>query len=286
MIRLLCRTAQMGFSATTIVAATLCLLCLPASRAGAQASGQVAMVRFALATGEDDLKAGRKAVGRLAYLKASGREDSIPFQNKHGQAFANFTSVWADAPLPNDVPLQALTWLMLDSTFEMSGRGDNWNPDAAYVTALVSAGGRTQDGEIFRRIGNPLHHFEADRNRRYPARRSPQPAQSASGPVVRFTSARFTNEGGALWLNATIHNSGPGEAFFKALCTWKCPAGLTISGGAVVAPDNRLTQGKTGSFMAPASGMCDGPPAVLDIQCRVEVKSGGTFHWNARLPTR
>jgi hypothetical protein len=97
-------------------------------------------------------------------------------------------------------------------------------------------------------------------------------------PDLQFLGARFERADpstpGYYWLKATLKNSGPGTAEFEGACKWKCPAGLTVSGGARLA--GSLQEGMTLQFNPTHfGGMCAGPPALVDVSCELDVRRMG-----------
>ena len=117
-----------------------------------------------------------------------------------------------------------------------------------------------------------------------------KPVQPPPGPPsLAITRTEFLHAAGQYWLKATLRNNGPGTAYFSGGCTWKCPGGLTLSGGADIIQGGVLVAGRELPYEGIASGMCAGPPAQLQTDCslRVHAENGtetALLNWSPVLP--
>lgn len=120
---------------------------------------------------------------------------------------------------------------------------------------------------------------DSDSRRRDPLSPNPAPPNPAPAPAparapdVQFVSVAFEKQAGAYSLVGGVRNNGPGDAHFDGACNWTCPAGTVVGGGAQFISGGVLAAGGQRSYTQPASGMCAGPPAVLQVSCRLEVRA-------------
>ena len=102
----------------------------------------------------------------------------------------------------------------------------------------------------------------------------PMPPLSADvvPPDVRFTELHFEKGDAQYLLKVRARNNGPGTAHVNGGCSWRCPAGTILSGGATVVSGGFIVPGAEFSYFGIASGMCVGPPALLNLDCSMDVQ--------------
>lgn len=134
-------------------------------------------------------------------------------------------------------------------------------------SAFVGCNQRSKPGES----SSPGPALQRPSNSTVP---SPVPPISADPvpPDVRFADLHFEKEHDQYLLKVKARNNGQGTAHVNGGCTWKCPAGLILRGGAQVVSGGFIVQGGEFSYLGIASGMCAGPPALLNLDCSFDVQ--------------
>jgi len=112
-------------------------------------------------------------------------------------------------------------------------------------------------------------------------------------PAVDILGVRMQKQQTLYMVTADFYNRGPGTAGVNGSCRWQCPAGLILSGGAQVVSNGYLVQNREAPYSGIASGMCAGPPALMQLDCTVEVRGydvnnhigtrSKTVNWNGQV---